>query len=92
MTKKTNICILNYFHPENKMNITTLYLREAVYAGILAIVFGWIASFIVRPFFKVSLPEICKEWNKKRVMEVSLFVAGFLGWLTVRCTNVVRIQ
>lgn len=63
-------------------------IKEAALAGILAIVFGWIASFIVRPYFKVSLPDICAQWNKKRVMEVTLFVAGFLGWMTVRLTNV----
>ena len=54
---------------------------QAVVVGLLAILFGWIASFLVRPYFEVSLPEICKRWNKNRVMEVTLFVAGFLGWL-----------
>ena len=54
---------------------------QAIVVGLLAILFNWIASFLVRPYFKVTLPEICKSWNKHHVMEITLFVAGFLGWL-----------
>ena len=57
---------------------------EAIVSGLFTIIFGWIASFLVRPFFKVSLPEICKSWNKHRVMEVTLFVAGALGWIVAK--------
>ena len=57
---------------------------QAFVVGLLAILFGWIASFLVRPYFKISLPEICKSWNKNRVMEVTLFIGGFLGWLVCK--------
>ena len=56
-------------------------LSQAIVVGILAILFGWLASMLVRPFFKVSLPEICKRWNKHHVMEVTLFFTGFIGYL-----------
>ena len=72
-----NICMATNFLFYSQMNI----VLQAVIVGLLSILFGWIASFLVRPYFKVSLPEICKSWNKNRVMEVTLFVGVFLGWL-----------
>jgi hypothetical protein len=51
---------------------------KAIITGLLVVLFGYLSSFLVRPFFKVDLPEICKTWNKNHVMEASLFVTGFL--------------
>jgi hypothetical protein len=57
---------------------------EAILAGLMVILFGWIASFLVRPYFQVSLPEICASWNRKHVMEITLFLTGALGWLVLK--------
>jgi len=51
---------------------------EAVCVGIITVIFGNIAGFIVAPFLKVDLPKICSTWNKFYTMEVSLFLTGFL--------------
>ena len=51
---------------------------EAVCVGIITVIFGNISGFIVAPFLKVDLPEICSTWNKFYTMEVSLFLTGFL--------------
>ena len=51
---------------------------EAACVGIITVIFGTIAGFIVAPFLKVDLPEICNSWNKFYTMEISLFLTGFL--------------
>lgn len=52
--------------------------KEAVVIGLLTIFAGYIASALVKPFTKVSLPDICKTWNSKYTMEITLFMTGFL--------------
>lgn len=59
-------------------NNTVRVIKEATFVGILTALIGYVASAIVKPYFKVDLPEICKSWNKKYLMEMSLFVTGFL--------------
>jgi hypothetical protein len=51
---------------------------EAVVVGLMTILFGNIAGFLVGPMFKVDLPKICSTWNKFYAMEISLFLTGFL--------------
>jgi len=60
----------------------------ATILGILITLVGRIASVIVRPYFKIDLPEICKSWNKKNVMEWSLFTTGFLLYLILEYTGI----
>jgi hypothetical protein len=51
--------------------------------GILFVLIGYVSNFLVRPFFKVSLPPICRDWNKNHIMEASLFTAGILFWYAI---------
>ncbi len=54
-------------------------LTESVIMGLLLIIFVHISSRIVSMFnLKPSLPEICATWNEKYVMEITLFLAGFV--------------
>jgi len=64
-------------------------LLESIFVGVVLILFTYIASFLLRLFNypKKSLPEICSEWNDFYVMEVSLFVAGFLFHMFFEYTN-----
>ena len=62
----------------NERNNTLRVIKEAVFVGILTALIGYVASALVKPYFKVDLPEICKSWNKKYLMEASLFATGFL--------------
>ena len=52
---------------------------ESIVVGILlipiTIIAGWLVTAIVN---KPSLPEVCATWNKHNIMEINLFVAGFL--------------
>ncbi len=51
---------------------------NAILFGIYTILLGYLTNFIVRPFLKVDLPEVCKSWNKHHAMEASLFLIGFI--------------
>ena len=62
----------------NEKNNTLRVIKEATFVGILTALIGYVASALVKPYFKVDLPQICKSWNKKYLMEMSLFATGFL--------------
>jgi hypothetical protein len=67
---------MEFFSQER--NNTLRVIKEAVFVGILTALIGYVASALVKPYFNVDLPEICKSWNKKYLMEASLFATGFL--------------
>ena len=54
---------------------------EALVVGILVVIFGTLASFLIGKFFSIDLPPACKDWNKNYVMEISLFVTGIVTHL-----------
>ena len=52
---------------------------EGIIVGLLLIIFTYIAASIVHFMgLKPVLPSICDSWNKNYVMEVTLFLSGFL--------------
>ena len=53
------------------------FLIEAVLVGIMVLVIGTIISKLAQLMLKVELPEPCKDWNKRYIMEFSLFATGF---------------
>lgn len=59
-----------------------LILFQALIFGIISIIIGLLISI---PFqsFKPELPEVCKEWNKYYIMEISLFFVGFILRFTI---------
>jgi hypothetical protein len=57
-------------------------LSEALIVGILAIIIGTIVSYLLGNTFKVDLPNVCNDWNKKHIKEISLFLTGILTHLT----------
>ncbi len=50
---------------------------QAVMFGVVAILLGLILSMAFG-FLKPELPEECSEWDKYYVMEVILFLTGFI--------------
>ena len=93
MYSKYFIIILN----NNKMDFTSYtydsnpmvrLIKQSIVFGLLFIIFGHISSKIVKPYFKVDLPEVCKSWNKKYLMEASLFTTGFLAFFVIQYFNV----
>ena len=53
-------------------------LIEAVVVGIGTIIVGSIVGYIVGKCNSIDLPSVCKKWNKNHVMEISLFLTGFV--------------
>ena len=51
-------------------------LTEAIVVGIMTILVGYIAGFIMS--YGMPIQQECKNWNKNYVMEKSLFLTGFL--------------
>lgn len=62
------------------MNIESSYLIklliEAIIVGIITVICGLAAGYIVSRIEPSESPKECKEWNKNHVMEKSLFLAG----------------
>jgi membrane protein DedA with SNARE-associated domain len=54
---------------------------EAVCVGLLVVVVGTLVGFILGKYFSTNLPRICKSWNKNHIMEISLFLTGFIAHL-----------
>ena len=71
----------------NERNNTLRVIKEAAFVGILTVLIGYVASSLLRPYFKIDLPEICKSWNKNHLMEASLFATGFLLHLFLEFTG-----
>ena len=72
----------------NERNNTLRVLKEATFVGLLTVLAGYVGSTLIRPYFKIDLPEICKSWNKNHLMEASLFVTGFLLHLFLEFTGI----
>ena len=53
-------------------------LIEAGVVGILTVIVGTIVGYILGNMFSNNLPKICKEWNKNHIMEICLFLTGFI--------------
>ena len=56
-------------------NPKTFY--QAVMFGVVAILLGLILSAVFG-FLKPELPDECSEWDKYYVMEVIMFLTGFI--------------
>jgi nitrate reductase gamma subunit len=63
------------------MNYYLRLLLEAFVVGIVIVILGYLVGFITKPWFQVTLSETCKGWNKKHIMEVNLFLVGFIAHL-----------
>lgn len=67
----------------------TTVLIEACVVGICLIPFAYIAGFIAKQIVsKPSLPEVCNKWNENYIMEINLFIAGFLFHLVFEYTGI----
>lgn len=62
---------------------------EAVCVGILVLVIGSLVGYLLS-FSTQSqrqLPKECKNWNKYYIMEISLFLTGFIAHLVLEATG-----
>ena len=63
-------------------------LKEAVVVGIATVVIGTLVGFAMGKLFSMNLPAICKKWNKNNIMEITLFLTGFLLHIICEYTGI----
>lgn len=63
-------------------------LLEATIVGILTIIIGSLVGYGISKFVSSDLPEVCKNWNKFYIMEITLFLTGFLIHLLCEAVGV----
>ena len=63
-------------------------LKEAVIVGIATVVIGTLVGFVMGKLFSMNLPAICKKWNKNHIMEITLFLTGFLLHIICEYTGI----
>ena len=53
---------------------------EALVVGIMTVIVGNIISLLIKQMniFSVKLPIKCKKWNNFYIMEICLFLTGFI--------------
>lgn len=61
-------------------------LTDAVVFGIIVLIMGGVTHVVLGNISQLSvqLPPVCKDWNKYHVMEISLFVTGFLSYIVFK--------
>ena len=64
---------------------------EGLLVGIATVIMGSIVGYIVGKFFSVDLPTVCKKWNKNYLMEICLFLTGFLLHIVFEITGVNKL-
>ena len=63
-------------------------LVEDIAVCVITVVVCTIAGLVVGKLFSSNLPKVCKKWNKNHVMEISLFLTGFLVHLLCEFTGI----
>jgi len=63
-------------------------LIEAVVVGISVVIIGTLVGYVVGRSLSVDLPKLCKEWNKNHIMEITLFLTGFILHLVCEFSGV----
>ena len=58
-----------------------MQVKEAFIFSILVVVIGNIMGFFVGRALSIDLPSVCKKWNTNYIMEISLFLTGFVSFL-----------
>ena len=58
-----------------------MLLVEATVVGMITVIIGSIVGFILAKYFSPNSPnspKTSRDWNKNHIMEISLFLTGFL--------------
>ena len=70
------------------------HVLAAVVVGLLVVIAGIASSHIVKEvgLSNVSLPDECKRWNDKYVMEKTLFLTGVIAYTLCNAIGVVKVN
>jgi len=61
-------------------------LIEAFIVGLIILITGLLISGHLQ-YLVPKLPDVCNDWNKNHVMEISLFITGVTGYLIFKGIN-----
>lgn len=61
---------------------------EAIFVGIGTVIIGSIVGYIISKYNSIDLPNICKKWNKNHIMEICLFITGFMIHIICELTGI----
>lgn len=58
---------------------------NALFIGILTVIIGVIVGYVFAKYeiLNVYIPDNCSHWNDNHVMEMSLFVTGFILYIII---------
>ena len=76
------------------MSNKTFYtvFMESVIVGLMLIPFTYLAGYFAKwVTAKPALPDVCSKWNKYYIMEINLFLAGFLFHMVFEYTGLNRL-
>ena len=58
-----------------------LPLKQAFLFALIVLIVGNGSGFFIGRAFGVDLPSVCKKWNKNHIMEITLFITGYVSYL-----------
>ena len=73
------------------MNKIVKVLLEAILVGLGVVILGTTVSFGISMLNPVKLKKVCEGWNKYYVMEISLFLTGFLFHIIFEITGMNKL-
>ena len=68
------------------MNIVRLF-KFPLIVSVIVTILGTVTSWFANKMFSVDLPPVCKSWNKNFIMEITLFITGFLTGICMIVLN-----
>jgi hypothetical protein len=70
------------------------HVVAALLVGLIVVLAGVVSSHVVKEvgLSTVSLPDECKSWNDKYVMEKTLFLTGVLTYALCTGLGVVKVN
>lgn len=61
---------------------------EGCVVGIVLVIIGIIVTNLFKFIHNNNLPDVCKNWNKNYIMEINLFLIGYIAHMVFELTGV----
>ena len=58
-----------------------LPLKQGFLFALIVLIVGNGSGFLIGRAIGVDLPSVCKKWNKNHVMEITLFITGYISFI-----------
>jgi hypothetical protein len=68
--------------------LTSQFWIELIIVGVLTVLIGYIAGYLVSLWSNPNLPVVCHDFDKNYVMEQTLFITGALTYAVLDLTGV----